>query len=83
MPQVTKTDGYTVYVYTRDEHPPAHVHVERAGTSMKFLISPGDVEYHSYKGRKPRSSELVRAGQIIADHLFECLAAWKAYNERS
>jgi len=81
MPKVDEVDGYSVHVYTRDEHPPAHVHVEKAGAKMKIMIRVDDVEYHSYKGREPRASERDRATEIVAELLDECWATWRAYNE--
>jgi hypothetical protein len=52
MPKVGEVEGFIVHVYTRDEHPPAHVHVEKAGAKMKIMIRVDEVEYHSYKGRE-------------------------------
>ena len=82
MPKVDEVDGYKVHVYTRDEHPPAHVHVEKSGTKIKILIRSDEVEYHSYKGRKPKASERDRAAEIVAELLDECWAMWRTYNDR-
>ena len=78
MPRVIEVDGYDVRVYTRDEHPPAHVHVEKAGTNMKFMLGDDGVEYHSYKQRPPTNQEIRRAAEIVAEHFADCLATWKA-----
>ena len=83
MPKVGEVEGFIVHVYTRDEHPPAHVHVEKAGAKMKIMIRVDEVEYHSYKGREPRASERARATEIVAELLDECWVTWRAYNERS
>jgi hypothetical protein len=50
-----------------------------AGTD---LIRPDEVEYHSYKGRKPKASERDRAAEIVAALLDECWAMWRTYNDR-
>jgi hypothetical protein len=83
MPKVGEPiDGYQVKVYTRDEHPPAHVHVEKAGTKIKVLLGDDEVEYHSFKGRQPRRSEIDRATEIVAERLDACWRVWRANNER-
>jgi hypothetical protein len=66
-------------VYVRDEHPPAHVHVEKAGSKIKIILGQNAVEVHSYKG-DPSDREIACAAQIVADHLAQCWTTWKKYN---
>ena len=82
MPTIREVDGFSVRVYTRGEHRPAHVHVEKAGTRMKIIIRPGEVEYHSHKGRVPTRVEKQRAMAIVAGIVDECLVVWYRLNER-
>jgi hypothetical protein len=83
MPRVgDAVDGYQVKVYIRDEHPPAHVHVEKAGSKIKIILGDNEVEYHSAKGRKPTQREIDRATSIVAERLDECWRAWRENNER-
>jgi hypothetical protein len=70
-------------VYTRDEHPPAHVHVEKSGSKLKILLDDDTVEYHSYKGAKPSERQIRRATEIIAEHLSDCWSIWRTYHEPS
>lgn len=42
MPTVLRESGFRVVIYTRDEHPPAHVHVWKAGGEV--VIHLGDAE---------------------------------------
>lgn len=79
MPRVVEIESYLVMVYTRDEHPPAHVHVEKAGSNIKITLGENAVEVHSYKGR-PSGREIRRAAEIVAKHLAECWTIWKEYN---
>ena len=79
MPRVVQIEGYLVKVYTRDEHPPAHVHVEKAGSTIKVMLGENEVEVHSYKGN-PTGAEIRRAAEIVAQHLEQCWKTWKAYN---
>jgi len=83
MLKVIEVDGYQVFVSTRDEHPPAHVPVVKSGTKIKIIISVGEVEYHSYKGRSPRNVERIRALEIVAAYLDECLETWSRFDDRT
>ena len=84
MPKVgDEIDGYQVKVYTRDEHPPAHVHVEKAGAKMKIVLGEDEVEYHSFKGREPSEREIGRAVEIVAERLGACWIVWRRCHERS
>jgi Domain of unknown function (DUF4160) len=80
MPRVIDVEGYQVMVYTRDEHPPAHVHVEKNGCKIKVLLHDDAAEYHSYKGVQPNEREIRRATAIVAEHLTDCWTAWRTYH---
>jgi len=62
MPQVVEAEGYRVMVYTRDEHPPAHVHVAKSASTIRALLHADGVEYDSYvvqcRSRKNASAPL-------------------------
>ncbi len=79
MPRIIEIEGYRVVVYTRDEHPPAHVHVEKTGSTIKIMLGENAVEVHSYKG-EPSRREIRRAAEIVAEYLAQCWAIWKEYN---
>lgn len=83
MPIVCVVEGYVVRCYTRDEHRPPHVHVEKAGTNIKVMIADDVAEYRSYKGRRPKQSEIVRATEIVAENFELCLTTWRRCHERN
>jgi len=80
MPKVIEVEGYKVMVYTRDEHPPAHVHVEKNGSKIKVLLYEDAAEFHSYKGDKPSEPQAKRATEIVAEHLADCWSVWRTYH---
>jgi Domain of unknown function (DUF4160) len=65
--------GDTVRVFTK-AHGDPHVHVCHDGSLLKISLSP--VAYDSYKGRKPRPSELATALRIVLEHREACLRKW-------
>ena len=75
-------EGYSIHVFTRDEHPPAHVHVKKDGSIIKILLGENGVEYDSYKRSRPSMRMKNRALEIVADNLDACWEKWKAYHER-
>jgi hypothetical protein len=80
MPKIVETEGYSVLIYTRGEHPPAHVHVEHCGSKIKIIIYEDAVEYHSFKGAIPKNSEVKKALEIVAQNLAICWIVWRKYN---
>lgn len=80
MPKVIEVEGYRVMVYTRDEHPPAHVHVHKDGSVIKLILGEDMLEYHSFKGDQPSSREVKRAMFIVADNLAACWTTWRMHH---
>jgi len=80
MPQVVEVEGYRVMVYTRDEHPPAHVHVAKNASTIRVLLHAGSVEYESYDGAKPKPQERRRAVEIVAEHFDACWKSWRTHH---
>jgi hypothetical protein len=80
VPTIFEEDGYRVSVFTRNEHKPPHVHVERAGTRIAVLISLSGAEYRDSTGRKPTEREIRRAVAIVRSRLQRCLFAWNRYH---
>jgi DNA-directed RNA polymerase specialized sigma subunit len=80
VPTIFEQDGYRVGVFTRNEHPPPHVHVRRAGTIIAIRISLSGAEYRDSGGRDPTDREIRRAVQIVKERLQDCLFAWNKYH---
>jgi hypothetical protein len=80
VPTVFVLDGYRVQVYTRNEHQPPHVHVERAQTSIPVLIGEEVRWRGDWDGRRPTDRELRRGVEIVGSRLADCLAMWNRYH---
>lgn len=74
MPKMLDLDGFQVFILLPPrEHPPAHVHVYRAGTEVMIFLNP--VSVREVNGM--RNADVVRAVGIVLDHLDELRAKWK------
>ena len=76
MPTVLRQDGFDVMIYT-DDHPPAHVHVFRAGEEV--VINLGDEvtkpEIREDKGMSNRG--MRHALRIVAENQLFLLGEWR------
>ncbi len=70
-------------VYTRDEHPPAHVHVAKDASTIRVLLHAESVEYDSYDGAIPKPQERKRAVEIVAENFEACWKLWSKYHAHS
>jgi hypothetical protein len=73
MPTVLLKDGFRFFIPTLD-HPPAHVHVTKAGKEAKFTLEPV-VEIDVVMGMKMH--DLSTAYAIAVEHREQFLAAWQ------
>lgn len=71
MPTVLRVQGFRVSILTND-HNPAHVHVTKAGKSVKIDLEP--VRVSRVGGMA--LSDIVKAVGIVEDNLEMLLAAW-------
>jgi len=76
MPTVFRQDGYTFRIYPND-HPPAHVHVQRAEGEARVTLNP--VTLQTNIGFSPR--EISRILEIVTTRADELLAVWRLYHE--
>lgn len=73
MPTVLREAGFEVRIYTFD-HPPPHVHVEKAGASVKIDLATtmavritGSISDRDVK----------RAERLVAKHAQALMVAWR------
>lgn len=66
--------GYDVYIYTRDEHPPAHCHVWLGDQEAVVELDP--VRIRGSSGLHSRDLKKIEA--LIEEHQEQLLAAWDA-----
>jgi hypothetical protein len=80
MPTVLKYQDIAVIVRIRDEHPPAHVHVESSKYSVRVDIS-GTVPIIARRGKRRRITTTEsfdkRALQLVAENLELCKQTWR------
>lgn len=57
MPTILKENGYRYFFYIND-HPPPHVHIEKAGNTAKVELS--NLHFVSNNGFKPKELKHIR-----------------------
>ena len=73
MPTIVREAGFEVRIYTSD-HPPPHVHVEKAGAVVKVDLATAEALriVGNISDRDVR-----RAERIVAKHAATLVLAWK------
>ena len=75
MPTVLRNGGYRFYFYSHEPNEPPHVHVDKAGASVKVWLDPVAVARNV--GFAPRElTEVVRLVQQSRSALME---AWREF----
>ena len=75
MPTVLRSGGYRFYFYSHEPNEPPHVHVDKAGASVKVWLEP--VAIARNVGFAPRElAEVVRLVQQSRSALVE---AWREF----
>jgi len=74
MPTILREAGFEVRIYTSD-HPPPHVHVEKAGAVLKIDLATAQV-VRIVGAISDR--DIGRAEQIVAKHTAVLREAWRA-----
>ena len=75
MPTVRRTRGYRFYFYSHEPNEPPHVHVDKAGASVKVRLDPVAIARNS--GFAPTElAEIVRLVQRSRSALLE---AWHEF----
>jgi len=73
MPTIIREAGFDVRVYTLD-HPPPHVHVERAGAVLKIDLATAEV-VRIVGAISDR--DIKRAERLVAKHSQVLKEAWR------
>jgi hypothetical protein len=79
MPTVVREDGFSIRIYAPPrEHPPAHVHVHKAGKLVIIELgivgsdSPAVRDIHGMS-----SSDVLRALRLVQRHIEMLMAVWE------
>jgi hypothetical protein len=75
MPTVLRLNGYRFYFYSHEPNEPPHVHVDKAGATLKAWLDP--VELASASGFRPREINAILT--LVAEHRATLLEAWHEY----
>ena len=77
MPTVLRHEGFEVLIYTRDEHPPAHVHVWKAGSEAVIHLGDESTAPSIQGINRMAKRDARRAIRIVEDNQELFLARWR------
>lgn len=75
MPTVLRLRGFRFYFYSHEPNEPPHVHVDRAGASVKLWLDPVSVARNA--GFTPR--ELAEVVRMVQQSRSALLEAWHEF----
>lgn len=75
MPTVLRLDGYRFYFYSHEPNEPPHVHVDKAGATLKAWLDP--VALARTSGFRPREINGIMA--MVGAHRTMLMEAWHEY----
>lgn len=75
MPTVFRTGGYRLYFYSHEPNEPPHVHVDKAGSSVKIWLDP--VAIARNVGFAPH--ELNEVVRLVQQSSLTLLEAWREF----
>lgn len=75
MPTVLRAEGYRFYFYSHEPNEPPHVHVDKAGATMKVWL--GTLETAGSRGFRAKERNAILAH--VAEHRAMMLEAWHEY----
>ncbi len=76
MPTVLSQDGFDVMIYTKD-HPPAHVHVWKAGVEVVINLGNGYTRVSVRENRGMSTKNIVKAVRIVGNNQMYLLEKWR------
>jgi len=72
MPTILRLEGFRFYFYSHEPNEPPHVHVDRAGATMKVWLE--DLGIAKSRGFRTGDQGVILA--IVEEHRVEMLEAW-------
>ena len=72
MPTILRKNGLRLYFFSHEPNEPPHVHVDKAGATLKVWLEPISVT----KSRGFRSHEIDGILALVAEHQIALLEAW-------
>jgi hypothetical protein len=80
MPTLIKESGFEVRIYTRDEHPPAHVHVWKAEGEAVIYLGDDETPPSLCEVNRMRKKDVRKALNIVEDNQEILRAEWRRYH---
>lgn len=77
MPTPLRVRGFDVMIYTRDEHPPAHVHVWKAGGEVIIHLGDEDTPPLVHEVKRMPKRDVRKALTIVEDNQELLLGEWR------
>jgi hypothetical protein len=78
MPTIVREAGFEVRIYTSD-HPPPHVHVEKAGSVVRIDLA--DCRVTRIVGAIS-DRDVKRAEQVVRKHAVKLMTTWEELHGR-
>jgi hypothetical protein len=75
MPTILRINGYRFYFYSHEPNEPPHVHVDKAGASLKAWLEPVALA----RNIGFRRHEINAILSLVATHNNQLLEAWHEY----
>jgi Domain of unknown function (DUF4160) len=75
MPTILRWNGYRFYFFSNEGHEPPHVHIDKAGRSCKFWLTP--VRLSQNRGYADHEMKEIHAK--VAECEQEFVDAWNGY----
>jgi hypothetical protein len=75
IPTILRVDGYRFYFFSHEPNEPPHIHVDKAGATLKAWLDP--VALAKSRGYRPREIDAILA--LVAEHRQLLLEAWHEY----
>ena len=75
MPTVHREQGYRFYFYSHEPNEPPHVHIDKAGASLKAWLDP--VALARNAGFRPRQVDAIL--ELVRQNRTSLLEAWHGY----
>ncbi len=75
MPTVLRIDGFRFYFFSHEPNEPPHIHVDKAGATLKAWLDP--VAFARSRGFRPHEIDEIMV--MVAEHRVRLLEVWHEY----
>lgn len=83
MPTVLLIKGWRVFFFANERNEPIHVHCKKGNAIAKFWIDTEIYDISKVYVRHMTRQEEREIREILFDHFYEIVEAWKTFKEKS